>query len=69
MSKFIQKAAFVALVSVASVTAASAQGVPAGLLRLDSSVAYENANAQATDLQSPKVRSTYARVKKQHAHH
>jgi hypothetical protein len=74
MSKFIQNArtasivfgsaAFVALVS--AVVPASAQGVPAGLLRLDSSTAIENSNAQLTDLQQPKVRSTYAHVKKHH---
>jgi hypothetical protein len=56
--------AALALISVSPVTPAAAQGVPAGLLRLDSAQAY---NAQASaELQQPKVRDTYAHVRKHH---
>jgi hypothetical protein len=56
-----------ALIAIASqVAPASAQGVPAGLLRLDSSVQALNAQASVADVQQPKVRNTYAHVKKHH---
>jgi hypothetical protein len=57
-------AALIAVIATAPVTPAAAQGVPAGLLRLDSSVAAENSNAQLTDLQQPKVRAAYASTRK-----
>jgi hypothetical protein len=55
-------AALIAVIATAAPVAA--QGVPAGLLRLDSSVAAENSNAQLTDLQQPKVRAAYASTRK-----
>jgi hypothetical protein len=55
--------AALALISVSPVTPAAAQGVPAGLLRLDSVQAY-NATAE---IQQPKVRNTYAHVRKHNA--
>jgi hypothetical protein len=54
--------AFVALVS--PIAPAAAQGVPAGLLRLDSSVQALNAEASVAEIQQPKVRNTYAHVRK-----
>jgi hypothetical protein len=70
MSRFIQNAVFgaaalIALTSAAPVTPAAAQGVPAGLLRLDSSQPGQIDNALA-EVQQPKVRSTYAHVRKHH---
>jgi hypothetical protein len=62
-SSLVFAAAAFAVIS-ASATPASAQGVPADLLRLDSSKAY-NAEANA-DIQQPKVRNTYAHVRKHH---
>jgi hypothetical protein len=54
--------AALALISVSPVTPAAAQGVPAGLTRLDSVQGYD---AQASaELQQPKVRNTYAHVRK-----
>jgi hypothetical protein len=71
MSKFIRTtsitslvfgSAALALISVSPVTPAAAQGVPAGLTRLDSAQGYD---AQASaELQQPKVRNTYAHVRK-----
>jgi hypothetical protein len=55
---------FGSIAVIATATPAAAQGVPAGLLRLDSSVAAENSNAQLTDLQQPKVRAAYASTRK-----
>ena len=76
MLKFIQNtripslvfglAALIALISAAPVTPAAAQGVPAGLLRLDSSVQALNAQASVADIDQPKVRNTYAHVRKHH---
>ena len=70
MSKFIQTAAFgsvalIAFISVASLSPAAAQGVPAGLLRLDSSQPSQVNNAFA-EIQQPKVRALYAHVRKHH---
>jgi hypothetical protein len=75
MLKFIQNtrisslvfasAALIALISVSQVSPAAAQGVPAGLLRLDSVPAY-NAQASLAEIQQPKVRSAYAHVRKRH---
>ena len=59
-------AALIALISAAPVTPAAAQGVPAGLLRLDSSVQALNAQASVADIEQPKVRDTYAHVRKHH---
>lgn len=80
MSKFIQtivfgSAALIAVIATAPVTPAAAQGVPAGLLRLDSSQAYWNQAAlnqaalydaaRFADAQrQAKVRSAYARLGK-----
>jgi hypothetical protein len=71
MSKFFKTAsiptlvfgatAFVALVSATSVTPAAAQGVPAGLLRLDSSQP-----SALAEVQQDKVRNTYAHVARKH---
>jgi hypothetical protein len=55
--------AALALISTAPVTPAAAQGVPAGLLRLDSSTQALDAQASA-EIQQPKVRNTYAHVRK-----
>jgi hypothetical protein len=72
MSKFLQNTrivfgslALITLISAAPVTPAAAQGVPAGLLRLDSVQAY-NAEASVAEIQQPKVRNTYAHVRKHH---
>jgi hypothetical protein len=73
MTKFFQNtriaslvfgSAALALISVSPVTPAAAQGVPAGLLRLDSSVQAYNAEASLAEIQQPKVRNTYAHVRK-----
>jgi hypothetical protein len=75
MPKFIQtivfgSAALLAVIATAPVTPAAAQGVPAGLLRLDSSQAAWNQAALndaarfAEAQQQAKVRSAYARVRK-----
>jgi hypothetical protein len=73
MSKFLQNSrtktvlfgsvALLALISVAPVAPASAQGVPAGLLRLDSTRP-SNDIAQLPDEQRSKVRASYARSRK-----
>jgi hypothetical protein len=78
MLKFIQNAripslvfglaALIALISAAPVTPAAAQGVPAGLLRLDSSQGYNN-DAQLTEAQQTKVRNAYAHVRKHNVAH
>jgi Spy/CpxP family protein refolding chaperone len=74
MLKFIQttrtagivfgSAALIALIAAAPVTPAAAQGVPAGLLRLDSSQASSNDDVKLTETQQAKVRAAYARAKK-----
>ena len=59
-------AALVALVSATPV--AHAQGVPAGLLRLDYSVQQQSHDTvQLTEQQRAKVNSAYARVRKNQA--
>jgi len=73
MLKFIQNtrmpsivfasAALIAVISAAPIAPAAAQGVPAGLLRLDSSQSY-NDGAQLTEAQQTKVRAAYAHVRK-----
>jgi len=54
--------AALALISISPVTPAAAQGVPAGLTRLDSSPGYDS--QASAELQQPKVRNTYAHVRK-----
>jgi hypothetical protein len=50
-------AALIALIAAAPITPAAAQGVPAGLLRLDSPTPALNAQANLVDeVQQPKVR-------------
>ena len=73
MSKFLQNSrtksilfgsmAFIALMSAAPVAPAVAQGVPAGLLRLDSP-RQSNDIAQLPDDQRSKVRAAYAHSRK-----
>jgi hypothetical protein len=60
-----------ALIAIAAsqVAPAAAQGVPAGLLRLDSSTQALNAQASLDEVQQPKVRNTYAHVRKHHVAH
>jgi hypothetical protein len=69
MSKFLQNPRIVfgslALITLISAAPAAAQGVPAGLLRLDSVQAY-NAEASVAEIQQPKVRNSYAHVRKHH---
>lgn len=56
-------AALVALVSAAPVAPAVAQGVPAGLLRLDPPQP-SNSGVKFTEEQRTKIRSAYARSRK-----
>ncbi|MGA7071108.1 hypothetical protein [Bradyrhizobium sp.] len=55
--------AALALISVSPVTPAAAQGVPAGLLRLDSSQPNQY-DSTFSEAQQTKVRAAYARVRK-----
>ena len=69
MLKFIQttvfgSAALIALIATGPLTPAAAQGVPAGLLRLDSSRASPNNDLNFTEAQQAKVRSAYASTRK-----
>ena len=57
-------AALIALIAAAPVTPAAAQGVPAGLLRLDSSQPAPNDDVKMTEAQQAKVRAAYARAKR-----
>jgi hypothetical protein len=57
-------AALIAVIATAPVTPAAAQGVPAGLLRLDSSQASPNDDIRFTEAQQAKVRSAYASTRK-----
>jgi hypothetical protein len=59
---------FAALVAIAAsqVTPSAAQGVPAGLLRLDPPTPTWDAQASWADFQQPRVRSTYAYARKHH---
>lgn len=65
-------AALIALISAVPFAPAAAQGVPAGLLRLDSSQAYYNQEFRLTEAQQAQVRSAYAsapaHVRKHHHH-
>jgi hypothetical protein len=75
MLKFFQNTRIASLVfgsaalALISVSPVAAQGVPAGLLRLDSSVQAYNAEASLAEIQQPKVRNTYAHVRKHKEHH
>ena len=60
-------AALVALVSSMPVAPAHAQGVPAGLLRLDPPQPSHD-TVQLTEQQRAKVRSAYARARKNQLH-
>ena len=55
-----------AFAALAFATPAAAQGVPDALRRLDPPQTF---NASVAELQQPKVRNTYARVRKHHEHH
>lgn len=58
-----------ALIALASaVTPASAQGVPDALRRLDPPQIF-NAQASVAEIEQPRVRNSYARVRKHHERH
>jgi hypothetical protein len=59
-------AAALIAISAGQIAPAAAQGVPAGLLRLDSSAQALNAQASLDEIQQPKVRNSYAHVRKHH---
>jgi hypothetical protein len=62
-------AAFLALTLAAPVTSAHAQGVPAGLLRLDSAqLSNENGQLAENERTQAKVRNAFARTRKNHVH-
>jgi hypothetical protein len=74
MSKFFQKTlvlsasvALIALMSAAPVVPANAQGVPAGLLRLDPPQSVSNSFAEVEQPHA-KIRNAYARVRKIQPH-
>ena len=66
-SLFFGLAALIALMAATPVAPASAQGVPAGLLRLDTAQPL-NDGAKLAEDQRSKVRSAYARSRKIRAH-
>ena len=66
ISSIVFASAALIAIAASQVAPAAAQGVPAGLLRLDSSVQALNAQASVAEVQQPKVRNTYAHVKKHH---
>ena len=63
MTRILFASAALIAIAASQVVPAAAQGVPAGLLRLDSST--QALEAQAS-LDQPKVRNTYAHVRKHH---
>jgi len=63
MTRILFASAALIAIAATQVVPAAAQGVPAGLLRLDSST--QALEAQAS-LDQPKVRNTYAHVRKHH---
>jgi hypothetical protein len=72
MLKFLQTTVFgssalIAVIATAPVTPAAAQGVPAGLLRLDSS--QPSNDTRFTEAQQAKVRSAYASTRKRKSIH
>ena len=66
LSFLFGSAALIVLISATLVVPAHAQGVPAGLLRLDSSV-QQQGNVQFTEQERTKLRSAYAHVRKHRA--
>jgi transcriptional regulator of nitric oxide reductase len=75
MSKSFQNTRVLSLVfgatafaALAFAAPAAAQGVPDALRRLDSPQVF-NAQASAAELQQPRVRNSYARVRKHNEHH
>ena len=69
ISSIVFASAALIAIAASQVAPATAQGVPAGLLRLDSSVQALNAQASLDEVQQPKVRNTYAHVRKHHVAH
>jgi hypothetical protein len=68
LSVLFGSAALIALISATPVTPASAQAAPAGLLRLDPpQPSNDGARQQLTEEQRAKVRSAYARSRKNQA--
>ena len=63
MTRILFASAALIAIAASQVVPAAAQGVPAGLLRLDSSTTSLEAQA---NLDQPKVRNTYAHVRKHH---
>ncbi|HET7888672.1 MAG TPA: hypothetical protein VFL62_20805 [Bradyrhizobium sp.] len=63
MTRIVFASAALIAISASLVAPAAAQGVPAGLLRLDPPAPALNAQAS---LDQPKVRNTYAHVRKHH---
>ena len=63
MTRILFASAALIAIAASQVAPAAAQGVPAGLLRLDSSTRALEAQAS---LDQPKVRNTYAHVRKHH---
>lgn len=63
MTRILFASAALIAIAASQVVPAAGQGVPAGLLRLDSST--PSLEAQA-NLDQPKVRNTYAHVRKHH---
>jgi len=61
MTRILFASAALIAIAATQVVPAAAQGVPAGLLRLDSSAPALEAQA---NLDQPKVRNTYAHVRK-----
>ena len=61
MTRILFASAALIAIAATQVAPAAAQGVPAGLLRLDSSTPALEAQA---NLDQPKVRNTYAHVRK-----
>jgi hypothetical protein len=62
-SLVIGSTAVAALILATPILPASAQGVPAGLLRLDSAQPSQD-NTRLTEAQEAKLRASYARVRK-----
>jgi hypothetical protein len=66
MTRILFASAALIAIAASQIVPAAAQGVPAGLLRLDSSVQTLNAQASMDEIQQPKVRNSYAHVRKHH---
>ena len=63
MTRILFASAALITLAASQIAPAAAQGVPAGLLRLDPPTPALNAQA---NLDQPKVRNTYAHVRKHH---